>query len=341
MSAEKRRSQTAATENVSSTATRINYNGKSAENNCNRIGRGMGKNDEPRTKDEGQRTQDTGQRAKAVRLLAIDLDGTLLDSRSEISPANLQALAEASARGVQVLIVTGRRFHSARPFVAQLPCPVAVISSNGARIATSSGGVLYRNFLPAAVARQALEIASEYWPYAVAIFDVPGRGQVTMHEGAVIEGPLGWYLKSAPECLAQVEEFGAAITQDPIQVLFGGPPARIAPLEPVLRASAAIASVHLTWTKYPARNTSLLDVMNKGCSKGSALAVWAKRAGIDPSEVMAIGDNFNDVEMLEFAGRPVLMGNSDPALGRDGWAVTASNDEDGVARAVRTYVLGE
>ena len=156
-----------------------------------------------------------------------------------------------------------------------------------------------------------------------------------------LEGPLGWYLKSAPECLAQVEEFGPVITEDPIQVLFGGPPSRIAPLEPVLRASAAMASIHLTWTKYPARNTSLLDVMNKGCSKGSALAVWAKRTGIEPSDVMAIGDNFNDLEMLAFAGRPVLMGNSDPALGRDGWPVTASNDEDGVARAIRTYVLGE
>ncbi len=301
----------------------------------------MGTNDKSRTTDQGPRTRDQGPGTKDVRLLAIDLDGTLLDARSEISPANLQALAEASARGVAVVIVTGRRFHSAQPFVAQLPCPVTVISSNGARIATSSGEVLYRNFLPAVVARQALEIAREYWPYAVVIFDVPGRGQVTMHEGAVLEGPLGWYLKSAPECLAQVEEFGAAITQDPIQALFGGPPSRIAPLEPVLRASAAMASIHLTWTKYPARNTSLLDVMNKDCSKGSALAVWAKRTGIDPSEVMAIGDNFNDLEMLAFAGRPVLMGNSDPALGQDGWAVTASNDDDGVARAIRTYILGE
>ena len=300
----------------------------------------MGTNDKSRTKDKGPRTRDQGQGTKDVRLLAIDLDGTLLDSRSEISPANLQALAEASARGVAVVIVTGRRFHSAQPFVAQLPCPVTVISSNGARIATSSGEVLYRNFLPAVVARQALEIAREYWPYAVVIFDLPGPGQVTMHEGAVLEGPLGWYLKSAPECLAQVEEFGPVITEDPIQVLFGGPPSRIAPLEPVLRASAAMASIHLTWTKYPARNTSLLDVMNKGCSKGSALAVWAKRTGIDPSEVMAIGDNFNDLEMLEFAGRPVLMGNSDPALGRDGWFVTLSNDDDGVARAIRTYILG-
>ena len=78
----------------------------------------MGTNHEPRTKDKGPRTKDQGQGTKGVRLLAIDLDGTLLDSRSEISQANRQAVAEASARGVKVVIVTGRRFHSARPFVA-------------------------------------------------------------------------------------------------------------------------------------------------------------------------------------------------------------------------------
>ena len=300
----------------------------------------MGTNHEPRTKDKGRRTKDQGQGTKGVRLLAVDLDGTLLDSRSEISQANRQAVAEASARGVKVVIVTGRRFHSARPFVAQLPCPVTVISSNGARIGTPSGEVLYQNFLPCQVARHVLKITHDYRPYAVAIFDLPGRGQVVLHQDAVLEGPLGWYLKSAPECLAQVADFAAAISQDPIQVLFGGPPSRITPLEPLLRASEAFSSIHLTWTKYPARQTYLLDVMNKGCSKGSTLAWWARRCGVSPSEVMAIGDNFNDFEMLEVTGRPVVMANASPELRRDGWSVTLSNDEDGVARAIEIYVLG-
>jgi 5-amino-6-(5-phospho-D-ribitylamino)uracil phosphatase len=274
-----------------------------------------------------------------IRLIAIDLDGTLLDSDSKISSANRQALADASAQGVEVVVVTGRRFHSARPFVAQLPCPVTVISSNGARIATSSGERLFQNFLPSAIARRVLKTAHDYRSYAVAVFDVPGRGQVVMHEDAVPEGPLGWYLKSAPECLARVADFDSAVVEDPIQVLFGGPPARITPLEPLLRASREIESVHLTWTKYPARETYLLDVMNKGCSKGSTLERWAGRSGISAAEVMAIGDNFNDFEMLEFAGRAVVMANSSPDLRRDGWTVTRSNDEDGVARAIEAYVL--
>lgn len=274
-----------------------------------------------------------------IRLLAVDLDGTLLDSRSQISGANRQALTEVSERGVQVLVVTGRRFHSARPFVEQIPCPVTVISSNGARIRTAGGEVVFRNFLPAAIARQVLEEGHEFRHYAVAIFDIAGRGQVVMHVDAVPAGPLGWYLKSAPDVLRLVPDFGGAVTEDPIQVLYGGPPDRITALEPLLRASAASSKFHLTWTKYPARDTYLLDVMNQGCSKGSTLAWWARRAGVDPSEVMAIGDNFNDLEMLKFAGRAVVMGGADSELVGDGWTRTRSNDEDGVAHAVRTYIL--
>ena len=106
-----------------------------------------------------------------------------------------------------------------------------------------------------------------------------------------------------------------------------------------MRGSAAAESFHLTWTKYPARDTSLLDVMNSGCSKGCALALWAKRCGIEPSEVMALGDNFNDIEMLEFAGHAVVMANHTPGFLRPGWSLTGSNDEDGVALAIKAFVL--
>lgn len=275
-----------------------------------------------------------------IRLVAIDLDGTLLNSRSEVSTANREALVAAAAQGVHLLLVTGRRFHSARPFVDRIPCPITVISSNGARIGSSSGEVYYRNFLPRAVASQVLEITREYRPYTVVIFDHPGRGQVLMEDNAVPEGPLGWYLRTSPECLEQVLSLeGALPAEDPVQVMFGGPPVRIEPVEPLLRASSAGAVVHLTWTKYLTRDVSILDVMNQSCSKGGALKFWAERCGVTASEVMAIGDNYNDLDMLQFAGQPVLMGNTSPGLAREGWPVTLSNDQDGVAAAIHSYVL--
>jgi hypothetical protein len=276
----------------------------------------------------------------AIRLVAMDLDGTLLNSQGKISEPTREALAAACGCGVQLVVVTGRRFHSAQPFVRQIPCPTTLIASNGALIGSSSGEILYRDFLPHPIARQVLKIAREYRPYAVAIFDVPGRGQVTMQHNAVPEGPLGWYLVHSPECIHQVPDLEAAVQSDPVQVMFGGPPTFIEPVEATLRASPAAAHVHLTWTKYLTRNISILDVMNRGCSKGRSLELWAARCGITRSEVMAIGDNFNDLEMLEFAGQPVVMANCTDGLARDGWPVTLSNDQDGVAKAIESYILG-
>jgi len=275
----------------------------------------------------------------AVRLLAVDLDGTLLNSRLEISLASREALTTIANRGIRVVVVTGRRFHSAEKFLAQLPFPVTLISSNGARISTSSGEVHHRDFLSSKIARQVLDAARDYRPYAVAIFDQPERGQVVMQENAALEGPLGWYLKSIPDFLLQVPDLTATLITDPVQVMFGGPPARIEPLEPLLRASRAAAGVHLTWTKYLDRNISILDVMNKGCSKGVALKRWAEHCGVAASQIMAIGDNYNDLEMLEFAGVPVVMANSSDGLARKNWPVTLGNDQDGVARAIEKYIL--
>src|SRR6266404_1262613 len=172
-----------------------------------------------------------------IRLVAIDLDGTLLNSRTEISPANRKALVAAAERGVQIVVVTGRRIQSARPLVQEIPFPVTLISSNGASIASSSGEIVLRDFLPREIARHVLDVAREYRAHAVAIFDVPSRGRVVMQLGAAPEGPLSWYLEKSPESLALVPELEAALTTDPVQVMFGGPPAHMGPIEPLLRAS--------------------------------------------------------------------------------------------------------
>ena len=275
----------------------------------------------------------------SIRLLAIDLDGTLINTRWQVSETNRQALAAVAARGVRVVVVTGRRLFSALPYVEQIPCPVTLITSNGALIRTASAEIVYRDFLPRHVALRVLEIAQEFRPYSVVIFHLSGPGQVTMQDNAVAEGPLGWYVKTNADHLRLVPDLTAALDSDPIQVMIGGPPAHIEPAELLLRTSTAADAVHLTWTKYLARNISILDVMNRGCSKGRALRFWAEHAGISREEIMAVGDNFNDLEMLEFAGQPVLMGNHCAGLERPEWPVTLTSDEDGLAAAVRTYIL--
>ncbi len=276
-----------------------------------------------------------------IRLIALDLDGTLLNGQTEISRQDLAAIHAAQCMGAKVVIVTGRRFHSARPFVEQVDGSLVVISSNGARIGSLAGEVYYRNFLPSAVAQQVIEAAHEYRGYAVVIFDVPGQGQLIMHTGAVPDGPAGWYMRNSHPCLVQTSDLSAAITSDPVQVMFGGPLDQVSPIVPILRASPVHSLCNLTWTKYLGRDVSLLDVMNRGCSKGSGLAFWANQCGIEPEDVMAIGDNQNDAEMLQFAGRPVLTANHNYDVVPPGWAVTLSNNEHGVAAAIERYVLSQ
>lgn len=274
-----------------------------------------------------------------IRLIAVDLDGTLLNNNSEISPANRQALVEASERGIRIVIITGRRYHSARPKLESLPCPVTLVSSNGAVVRSLGGELLHHNFLPQRIAVQVLEAALDFRPYAVAIFDQPSRGQVMMQQNASPDGPLRWYQKTAREYLMQVIDLSAALPGDPIQIMFGGAPAFLEPLEYLLRASDAGRHVHLTWTKYFDRDVGLLDVMNRGCSKASGLKWLLEQMDCEASEVMAIGDNYNDLEMLQLAGCPVVMGNCCPGLAGDGWHITQSNDEDGVAAAIHSLAL--
>ncbi len=275
----------------------------------------------------------------SIRLIALDLDGTLVNSRWEISEKDLEALAAASERGIQVVVVTGRRPRAAAPYVAKIPCPVTIITSNGALVRTTTGEVAYRNFLCREVALKVLGIVHEYRPYTVVIFDLPARGQVTMEDCAIPEGPLGWYLKTNLDHLLLVPDLTAAVKSDPVQIMIGGPPARIEGAEALLRQSDAGPCVQLTWTKYPDRNIAIFDIMNQECTKGRALRFWATQCGIPASEVMAIGDNFNDLEMLEFAGLPVVMGNHIHGLHRPGWAVTSCCDDSGVASAIEHYVL--
>jgi hypothetical protein len=274
-----------------------------------------------------------------IRLIALDLDGTLVNSRWEIAEKDLQALAAASERGIQIVVVTGRRLHSAAPYVAKIPFPVTTITSNGALIHTAAGEVAYKDFLPRDVALQVLEIAREFRPYTVVIFDLPGCGQVTMEECAIPEGPLGWYLRTSVDHLLLVPDLAASVQQDPVQIMIGGPPSRIEGAESLLRESTVGPCVHLTWTKYPDRDVAIFDIMHRGCSKGRALKFWAAQCAMTASEVMAVGDNFNDLEMLEFAGLPVVMGNHIEGLVRPGWALTATCDDSGVARAIERFVL--
>jgi hydroxymethylpyrimidine pyrophosphatase-like HAD family hydrolase len=131
-----------------------------------------------------------------------------------------------------------------------------------------------------------------------------------------------------------------SLTTDPVQVMFCGPIAHMQLALKGLASSPLEPEITVLRTEYPLRDLSIVDVLNKECSKGHALERWAKFRGLAREQVMAIGDNYNDVEMLAFAGLPFIMGNAAQDLRMRGWTVTRANDQNGVAAAIE-QVLGD
>ena len=141
------------------------------------------------------------------------------------------------------------------------------------------------------------------------------------------------------EIVSEVNPLEDSLTEDPIQLMFNGPFALMRELLVLLRSLPIADRFAISVTEYESRDFIMVDVVRAGCSKGAALIEWAARRGISSAEVMAIGDNLNDREMLEFAGVPVVMGNAVADLKALGWPVTGTNDEAGVARAIEMYAF--
>ncbi len=275
-----------------------------------------------------------------VKLIAIDIDGTLLDSRWQLPEPNRKAIAEAAARGIEVALVTGRRYDFALPIARQLDCPLAMIVNNGAVIKSKDGVTLLRHLLARDIARAVLEATMEFRAGAALVFDRPRENQV-IYEHMDWEDPgRKSYFERNREFIAQVVPLEACLTEDPIQVMYTGPVDRMRDVAETLRAMPVADRFAMALTEYEARNFSLVDVLHPACSKGAALAEWAALCDVAREDVMAIGDNLNDREMLEYAGLPVVMGNSVPELKQLGWRETLSNDQNGVAAAIEAYALG-
>ena len=274
-----------------------------------------------------------------IRLVAIDIDGTLLDSHWQLPERNRRAIAAAVAMGVEVAIVTGRRHDFARPVFDQLGCPITAITANGAMVRTADGATALRHLLPRETARTVLQAAPEHRDGAGLIFDRVREGQVVVERIDWSHPSRRGYAERNREYLLEVNPLEAALTDDPIQVFFNGSVGPMRSLIDTLRARADAASFTVATTQYESRDFAMVDVLGPGCTKGATLAEWARRRGYARADILALGDNLNDLEMLEAAGVPVVMGNAVPELLARGWAITATADEAGVADAIERYVL--
>jgi hypothetical protein len=273
-----------------------------------------------------------------IRLIAVDIDGTLLNPQFAISPADLAALRNAHDRGIEVILVTGRRHTFALPIAQQLGFDLWLICSNGAVTRSLSGDTFHRDMLPVETCRELCGVMREFRGQTVLTFDKEGRGAIVLETLRHLEGSIQRWLEKNMEYIEFVVPVEKALVTDPVQAMFCGPISLMQGALQVLEGCGLPVTV--LRTEYPARDLSIVDVLNAECSKGHALERWAKYRGIKREEVMALGDNYNDIEMLAFAGRPFIMGNASEELQGRGWTQTRSNAECGVAAAIEHVVHG-
>jgi Cof subfamily protein (haloacid dehalogenase superfamily) len=277
----------------------------------------------------------------AVRLIALDIDGTLLDSRWQLPEANRAAIAEATRRGIEVALVTGRRYDFAMPVARQLDSPLTMIVNNGALIRSKEGRTHLRHLLPRSTAEQVLELTRPWREGAAVIFDRQLENQLMLEVLDPDDSMRYAYYSRNLDFIGLANPLESCLTEDPIQVMLSGKVEPMRKAEGALRGAPFAESFALAVTCYESKDFSMIDVINPVCSKGSSLAEWAGLRGFTREEVMAIGDNHNDLEMLSFAGIPVVMGNGVPALKTFGWHETGTNDENGVALAIEQFALRE
>lgn len=265
----------------------------------------------------------------AIRLVAMDLDDTLLRDDWTISPAVKAAIQEAQARGVKVTIATGRMPISTRPYAVQLGVDVPVITYHGAMVQQIlSGEILYRQVIKSTLA-------------AELVADVLARGihvQIYIKDRVIVQQENEWsrlYAQIASVEFEQADliEVLEAEPEGVEKILLMGEEQDLDVLAQSLRSSYGEV-IHFTKSK-----AYFLELTDIRVNKGAALAALAEQYGIAREEVMAIGDSYNDLEMIEYAGLGVAMGNARPEIRQRADVVTKTNEEDGVAQAIWDYVL--
>jgi Cof subfamily protein (haloacid dehalogenase superfamily) len=274
-----------------------------------------------------------------VRLVAIDVDGTLLPSfAQQISKRTAQALKAAQQAGITVAIATGRRTNYTAPLLEGLGlrADTPLITSNGAVIRTLDGHLIDRSHMEARIARGLCGLLRPFGA-VVFTFDRSGNAELVLEDLEQAHGRIALWIETNRHAIEVVKPLELALSdgEDPIQGMVTGYLNKMKEAEKALKASEWSESCTCVRTEYPARDVSILDLLPRGVSKGWALEHLAARLGVHRHETMAIGDNWNDVDMLEWAGQGVVMGNAARELRTlaktRGWKQAPPNDKDGVA----------
>ncbi|EOC99912.1 Hydrolase (HAD superfamily) [Caldisalinibacter kiritimatiensis] len=270
------------------------------------------------------------------KLIAIDMDGTLLNSNKEISERNKKALKVATEKGVQVVISTGRIFTSARYYAKLLGLITPIISCNGAYVCEyHRKNVLYENPMETVDFKEIIKTLQEN-DFYYHFYD--NENFYTRELNYSSSSYYNWNKKQKPGDRINIE-----IIDNPME-LVEEKELKIYKIVAVDKDREKLDYIRKVLSKN--KNIEIvsswsdnIEIMNKGVSKGKALEKLCKIYNISKEQVIAIGDNYNDIPMLEFAGTAVAMGNGEEDAKKIADIVTDTNDNDGVAKAIEELIF--
>ena len=270
------------------------------------------------------------------KLLALDLDGTLLTSDETISEGNLRWIRKASSEGVKIIITTGRSYNSALQYLTQINVPHPTIAFNGAVI--REGDEILRKITMKVELLQKLITFLKDMDYAPMVYTAEGDKYYETF-GKYTDDFLSFSknfereLKKIPRLLAR--KWDNVIR---LSIVTGEPDVTLLHAELKKRFGEVIRTID-TW--FRGWSFWIFEILDKRCSKASGLDFLCTRLGVRREEVIAVGDNHNDLDMISWAGLGVAMRNGLPAVLREADYVTErTNDEDGVSEVVRKFIFG-
>ena len=251
----------------------------------------------------------------SIKLIAVDIDGTLLNSQRQVTPEVFQAIQDAKAAGVKVVIATGRPIPGVLPLLEELN-----LNQDGDYVIIRET-LSYEDYLDIEVLANKLGVHSHAITKDGIYTSNRNIGRYTVHESTLVHMPI--YYRT-PEEVAD-KEFVKAMYIDEPEIL-----------------DVAIAKLPQEfYDRFTIVKSTpfYLEILKKTANKGIAVTHLAEKLGLSKEETMAIGDEENDRAMLEVVGSPVVMENGNPELKKIAKHITKSNDESGVAYAIRKWVL--
>jgi hydroxymethylpyrimidine pyrophosphatase-like HAD family hydrolase len=274
---------------------------------------------------------------QSIKLIAIDIDGTLLNPHKQIAARTFAAVRAAQEAGIIVTLATARRYTNTRPIADELGITIPLILCDGALIIEHpQNRVLYTRFLQADIAQQAADIMMRHHVQPI-VQHICGNVEETWTGQAEFDNSaLAPYLRAFPGNLRRMRPDMLCTGQpDPLRVVAFATEAE------VYGMLGEVSALSCAWDTVRRGNYGCAElvVMHRNCSKAAGVRALAERLHIDLAKVMAIGDSTNDLEMLRTVGWGVAMGQAPDTVKASAHAITASNAEDGVALAIERYAL--